>query len=97
MPVLLPEICRGINPHFKNCMEFVMKTKFAVLRSKGVKVVSIVAAAATASVPAFADTAAAIAAAETEGTGNVTLAVGAVIAAAAIMFCIGYVRSLIGK
>ena len=74
-----------------------MKTTFAVLRSKVVQVVAAVSASAVAVAPAYADTAAAITAAQTEGISNVTLAVGAVIAAAAVMFCIGYVRNLIGK
>lgn len=75
-----------------------MKTFFALARSRGVKVVTAATASTLAIVqPVFADTAAAIEAAQTEGISNVTLAVGAVIAAASVMFCIGYVRNLIGK
>jgi hypothetical protein len=74
-----------------------MKNTFTVLRSKGVKFgAAVVAASATAS-PAFADIAADINAAQTSGVSNVTLAVGAVIAIAAVALGVSIIRGLLSR
>jgi hypothetical protein len=74
-----------------------MKNAFVLLRSKGVKVVAAVSASMVAASSAHADIAADIAAAQTSGISNVTLAVGAVIAVAAIVLGVGIVLSLMKR
>lgn len=74
-----------------------MKTTFAVLRSKGVKFGAAVAGSVALVSPAFADVAADIASAQTEGVSNVTLAVGAVISIAAICLGISIIRSILTR
>jgi hypothetical protein len=74
-----------------------MKNTFTVLRSKGIKVVSAVAAASVFATPAFADIAADIGAAQTAGVSNVALAVGAVIAIAAVALGVSIIRGLLSR
>lgn len=77
-----------------------MKTAFSVLRSKGVKMKAAVSTGVLAFAvnnPVFADMAADINAAKTDGISNVTLAAGAVIAIAAIVLGIGIIRNLLAR
>lgn len=73
-----------------------MKTTFSVLRSKGFKL-SAITAAVVSSAGAHADIEASIAAAQASGISNVTLAVGAVIAVAAIVLGVSIVLSLMKR
>ena len=61
------------------------------------KPVSGLVLSSLAAVPAFADISADIGAAETAGVSNVTLAVGAVIAIAAVVLGVGIIRGLLSR
>ena len=74
-----------------------MKTTFSVLRSKGFALKTAVLAGSFAAFPALADISADIGAAETAGVSNVTLAVGAVIAIAAVVLGVGIIRGLLSR
>lgn len=74
-----------------------MKNTFSVLRSKGVKVSAAASALLVTATPVLADVAADIAAAKTEGVSNVTLAVGAVIAIAAVALGVSIIRGLLSR
>ncbi|WP_331346818.1 hypothetical protein [Cellvibrio sp. UBA7661] len=74
-----------------------MKTVFAVLRSKGVKVAAAGSALMVATTAAHADMATEIAAAQTAGEGNVTLAIAAVIGICALVMGLNVVISLLKK
>lgn len=76
-----------------------MKNLSTSVRAKGVAFKTMVATGllAVASTPAFAQVADDIAAAKAEGISNVTLAVGAVIAIAAIALGVGIIRSLLSR
>lgn len=74
-----------------------MKNVFTVLRSKGAKISAAVAAGSLMASPSFADVAADITAAQTEGVSNVTLAVGAVIAIAAVALGVSIIRGLLSR
>lgn len=70
-----------------------MKTFLKSFRSKA----ALVGVTTLATMPAFADIAADIAAAESAGVSNVTLAAGAVIAIAAVVLGIGIIKGLLSR
>jgi hypothetical protein len=74
-----------------------MKNTFTLLRSKAVKIGSAVAASFAVVSAAHADIAADIAAAESAGTSQVTLAVGAVVAICALVMGLNIVIGLLKK
>lgn len=74
-----------------------MKNTFSVLRSKGVKVASAVAASVAVVSPAHADIEAAITAAQTAGISQVTLAIGAVVAICALVMGLNIIVGLMKK
>lgn len=74
-----------------------MKNVYSVLRSQGLPMKAALVAASTVASSAFADVSADIAAAEAAGVSNVTLAVGAVIAIAAIVLGVSIIRSLLSR
>jgi hypothetical protein len=75
-----------------------MKNIFAVLRSKGFKVVAAATATSLAVIqPAYADIEAEIAAAQSAGISQVTLAIGAVVAICALVMGLNIIIGLIKK
>ena len=74
-----------------------MKNTFTLLRSQSVKVGSAIAASLAVVSTAHADVAADIAAAETAGISQVTLAIGAVVAICALVMGLNIVIGLLKK
>ncbi|HSX51506.1 MAG TPA: hypothetical protein VLF09_11140 [Cellvibrio sp.] len=74
-----------------------MKNVFAIARSKGVKVAALGSALMLGATAAHADIAAEIAAAQTSGETNVSLAIAAVIGICALVMGLGVVISLLKK
>jgi hypothetical protein len=74
-----------------------LKNTFTVLRSKGVKLASAVAASVAVVAPAHADIEDAITAAQSAGISQVTLAIGAVVAICALVMGLNIIVGLLKK